>query len=89
MSALQKPLRISMAKIVDARGALVGYEHAEQIVREMNAFDDLLAACEQAVIDIENWEAAVREIIHCDPQHGMDLSKMKAAIAKAKEAPSC
>lgn len=57
---------------------------ARFIVRAVNAHDALLSALEDLVERIEQWEAAVREVIQTDPKHGMDLARARAAIALAK-----
>jgi hypothetical protein len=57
--------------------------NAAFIVRACNCHDDLLSALKEIVASIEEWEVSVREIIHVDPKHGMNLTKAKAAIAKA------
>jgi len=52
------------------------------------AESDLLGQClealEELVTEITNWEADVRSVIQIPIEHGMDLSKAKAILAKRK-----
>jgi hypothetical protein len=57
---------------------------AEQIANLFAASPDMLDALKALVASILSWEASVREVIHIEPKHGMDLTAAEAAIKKAE-----
>lgn len=63
MSELKKPLRVNVAamRVEDADGVLIAepflLSDAEQLVRQVNAYDALLEACERALCYLTNANA--------------------------------